>query len=165
MRKGDDDSPPGLGSVLSGFFGGSNRDLDDDDEIAATFASVEQNEKQEKSFAEILRLRIKIFVAYSIYGRIYEWFTTLLSMISCLLYIYQTYYAESKLLELVELGTTIIFTFDFLLSVFIADHRWEHLRRYILLRYGFLVHLSVFIDIVCYSVYYVVFFPWWMPSL
>jgi hypothetical protein len=157
MRKGDDGGgAPGIGSMLSGFMSSAGGDMDDDDEIAATFASVEQNEKQEKSFAEILRLRIKIFVAYSVYGQIYEWFTTLLSMISCLLYIYQTYYSASKLLDLVELGTTIIFTFDFLLSVFIADHRWEHLRRYV--HYCFVLLFSVFnSSMLCYVLLSVVF--------
>jgi len=98
-----------------------------------------EEEELEKSSVEIFRLQIKRFLAYSIYGFVYEWSLHVLSIISCLIYIYQTYlspeeernavYGGVHYLNAIELITAGIFTFDFLLDLFIADHRWEHLRR------------------------------------
>ena len=156
MRKGDDDaSPPTMSAMLSGilFRNHSNSLLDDDIENA-TFSHVELGEKQEKSFWEVLRIRAKIMVSYTWYGKLYDWFTTLLSVLSCFLFIYQTYSSaygndlERKQLEAIEVITAAIFSFDFLLSLFIADHRWEYLRRYGIYEYKcelLLIMFNVFV--------------------
>lgn len=98
-----------------------------------------EEEVYEKSALEVLRLKLKRFLAYSIYGFIYEWSLHLLSIISCVLFIYQTYLTPEQVLsariegvnylEAIEVITAGIFSFDFLVALFIADHRWEHLRR------------------------------------
>jgi hypothetical protein len=98
-----------------------------------------EEEEYEKSVLEVWRLRIKRFLAYSIYGSMYEWSLHVLSILSCLIYIYQTYLSAEEeagaeiygvnYLNAIELITAGIFTFDFVLDLFIADHRWEHLRR------------------------------------
>ena len=110
----------------------------------------------EKTFLEILRLRVKRFLAYSLFGVVYEWSLHVLSLVSCILFIYQTYLPVSSTkdittlnyLDAIEYITTVIFTFDFLLSLFIADHRWEYLRRYGIYEYKcelLLIMFNVFV--------------------
>lgn len=98
---------------------------------------------EENSFAEMLRIYVKSLLAYSRAGIMYEWCLLFLSIISCIQFILDTYVpvelpdsrdnislylvgTASKIFELLLSG---IFTFDFLLSLFIADHRWEFLGR------------------------------------
>lgn len=98
-----------------------------------------------KSFVEELRLLLKAYMAYSTAGMIYCWSLYFLSIISSLLYIYQTYlpFQHGKSFEttnmneyalnLLELIFAAIFSFDFLLSLFLADNRLAFLRRYVFL--------------------------------
>ena len=110
---------------------------------APSWDGADDDEIQEKSFAETLRIFVKAYLAYSRAGMMYEWSLLFLSIISCIQFILDTYVpielpsgdagmnirtvdAASKVFEIV---LSVIFTFDFLLSLFIADHRWEFFGR------------------------------------
>ena len=112
-------------------------DEDNDEDESAVNASI--------SIFERWRLEMKAFFAYSVYGHIYDWSLLVMSMISCVLFIYQQYLPLDNTFALTgvqhgaklinsrlnkaELTFAAIFSVDFGISLFIADHRWEFLRR------------------------------------
>ena len=95
---------------------------------------------------ERFRLQTKAFLAYSTLGRLYDTILLVMSVISCFAFIYQTYLPinssysmygtetgaalQNSRLNRLELVVASIFTVDFMLSLFIADHKVEFLRRY-----------------------------------
>ena len=128
----------------------SMKGINTEEELQVTYTGAKggvSEKTNEKSDAEMLRLRTKVFFAYSIYGHIYDWTLLFLSMVSCIAFIYQTYLPIDTNYSLVgnQQGTSLInsrlnklelvlaftFTFDFCLSLFMADRRVEFLRRWV----------------------------------
>lgn len=89
------------------------------------------------SALEHLRIKIKTFLVYSFYGKVYDWCLLVLSVGSCFLYINETYadaYTSAKtdvILEGYEISTAALFSFDFMVSLFVADNRLDFVRRYV----------------------------------
>jgi hypothetical protein len=111
------------------------------------------NESADFNFFEMVRLKIKKYFATSWFGRVYTNALLILSILSCVLYITQTYLNHSSELHLVsasnlrhksvtllkeiisyfskiELGMAALFAFDWCLNLFIADHRMEQFLRF-----------------------------------
>lgn len=86
---------------------------------------------------ETLRVNVKKMFAQSLFGRYYENILILLSLISCLQYIYMTYLHESiaedrlqiRYSEKIELAFASIFGMDWMLSFLLAEHRTLFLSR------------------------------------
>lgn len=87
---------------------------------------IEDNDKIEK-----IRVKLKKFMSTSLVGLYYENILLIMSFISCMEYIYSTYLVESipiqasilHILAIVELFVAVIFTLDWCLSFFLADHK------------------------------------------
>ena len=135
----------GTSTLLASFSAKGGEIEEEEIETMAGISGIIQEKPEDKSDIEILRLRTKAFFAYSWLGRKYDWCLLLLSIISCLSFIYQTYlpddntftlsdqYSGAKVINVrlnqAELTFAAIFSIDFGISLFIADHRWEFLRR------------------------------------
>ena len=84
------------------------------------------------------RLQVKKFFSHSRFGRYYENVLIILSLVSCIEYIYETYLHPSdpadqsqlEALKDLELGFAAIFGLDWLLSFFLAEHRLLFFLRY-----------------------------------
>ena len=95
------------------------------------------NDPEKTPVMEIIRLRVKKYIATTFLGQLYVNVLLILSVLSCAQYIYQSYLKdtiprEEKILNifsLVELFLAGLFAFDWCLNIFIADHRWEHFFR------------------------------------
>ena len=80
---------------------------------------------------EVLRLRVKKFMTASWTGKTYSQIMLILSVISCLEFIYQTYLTprlafqrrQTYYLSIIELAMSGLFAFDWVLAFFIADHK------------------------------------------
>jgi hypothetical protein len=101
---------------------------------------IEEQASQDKtSLTERIRLRTKRFLSSSVIGRSYTHLMLMLSVVSCLEFIYQTYLTTHLNFENVELAAFTIFemvmsgmfAFDWLLSFFIADHKLAFIGRYL----------------------------------
>jgi hypothetical protein len=86
---------------------------------------------------EVIRLKAKKYLAASYLGKFYTNTLLVLSVLSCLQYIFQTYISGAnpegrELLNIfskLELFLAALFAFDWFLNLFVADHRWEQLMR------------------------------------
>lgn len=87
---------------------------------------------QERSFSlEIIRLKTQKFMASSWFGRVYFNFFLVVSIFSCGQYIYQTYLNHDEklisfFLTVIEIILAAMFLFDWCLSLFLAEQRWDH---------------------------------------
>lgn len=133
--------------LTSSIFGGlppeTSAKIENSKYLGSVAAGLAAMEVQQKSYAELLRIRCKAFFAYSLFGMVYDWVLLILSIISALLFISSTYLPvdgagmerhedTEYYLNIVELALSGIFSVDFALSLFVADHRFEFLGRWVL---------------------------------
>lgn len=90
---------------------------------------------------EKIRVRTKKFMTATVYGKFYSNVLLLLSVLSSLQYIYQTYLKSHSsstkdsipsqlfFFDLVEKALAGLFSFDWTLSFFVADHKLAHVTR------------------------------------
>lgn len=86
------------------------------------------------SIMETWRLDITKFMASSWFGAVYFNFFLALSVLSLFQYVAETYLDEGNttdkkvldIFSILELVWAALFAFDWSLSLFLADHRWEH---------------------------------------
>lgn len=108
---------------------------------ASAFASLidEKSIEAEKTpLLEMLRLKTKKYLATSFLGKLYTNSLLVLSVLSCLQYILQTYVSGAEpegrnilnIFSKLELCLAALFAFDWVLNLFLADHRWEQLIRF-----------------------------------
>ena len=96
----------------------------------------EDEEKQ--SQLDVFRLKLKKIMTSSTFGKSYTDALLVLSVLSCLQFIYQTYLdvddpeiADTvNILETAEKFMAGLFSFDWALSFFMADHKSEFVNRY-----------------------------------
>ena len=97
-------------------------------------------EETPQSFFELVRLRVKFLMASTWGGQLYRNALLVLSIVSCLFFIIQTYYeyedhlsyrgrTVTYLLNYAELLLAGIFSFDWLLELFVAEHKTEYIFR------------------------------------
>jgi hypothetical protein len=84
---------------------------------------VNQNEKENLLFIENFRLKTKEFLTHSVIGEFYNNILLLASVFSCGQYLYGTYQKNDNEKDFIELGIAIVFTLDWCLNCFIADHK------------------------------------------
>jgi hypothetical protein len=97
----------------------------------------ETENDRSKNFVERFRLSTKEFMNNTIVGRLYSICLLVLSVVSTFEFIYSTYLHESTpgasmkiyILQQSELIMAVIFSFDWLLSLFLADHKLTFLSR------------------------------------
>lgn len=105
-------------------------------------ASVQTKDSEQDNHSkfEALRLRVKTFMTVSTFGIVYEWVVLFLSVLSCLLYIVQTYLSREisetditnpveRRANLAEYALAGVFTFDVLLSFFMAERKAEYFTK------------------------------------
>lgn len=90
-------------------------------------------EDKHKSRMEILRLATKDFLNNTIFGLAYNQFMLAISVLSCFQFIYQTYleghYSLLQTFKKLELGIACLFLFDWVLYLFVSEHKWAYLLR------------------------------------
>ena len=97
-------------------------------------AKNEKTEEVEKtSEIEIFRVQLKKFMQTSSFGRTYSNFLLVLSVLSCFQFIIQTYASNFVALifyfDKVEKALAGLFSFDWCLNFFMADHKGEFVNR------------------------------------
>ncbi len=80
-------------------------------------------QKEEKESWESFRLKTKEFLTHSVIGEIYSNLLLAASVFSCFQYLSNTYREDETDKDYVELGIAIVFTLDWCLNCFIADHK------------------------------------------
>jgi hypothetical protein len=94
-------------------------------------------EMEKTPLIEAIRLKTKKYLAASYLGKFYTNTLLVLSVLSCVQYIFQTYISGSQpngkellnIFSKLELFLAALFAFDWALMLFVADHRWEQLMR------------------------------------
>lgn len=95
------------------------------------------NQVESVDYVELCRQRLKKIMAQTRFGCYYENVLLFLSIASCLEYIYQTYLSfdddRPELNDLAELEIffAFVFTFDWCLNCFLAEHRLIFFTRYL----------------------------------
>jgi voltage-gated potassium channel Kch len=79
---------------------------------------------------ELLRLKTKKFFAANIAGIFYNEALLYLSVFSTCQFVYSTYEGESDLLDSIEVALAVVFGFDWMLSLFLADHKMEFVTSF-----------------------------------
>ncbi len=97
--------------------------------IAASIS--EKRDQDEKYHFESIRVKAKEFLAHSIIGEFYNSIMLLISLFSSFHFIYNTYRDDGDEKDFMELGIAIIFTLDWCLSCFLADHKVLFFTRYV----------------------------------
>lgn len=112
------------------------------DQTLAKLLNVRSNEEEAtQSRFELMRLHTKFFMASTWGGHVYSYIFLLLSIVSCFVFILQTYYEYDanltsrglrvmEVLGYLELILAGMFAFDWLLELFVAEHKTEYLLRY-----------------------------------
>jgi hypothetical protein len=109
-----------------------------DQELNKVLSSRSDGDDSQQSMLELVRLRVKFVMASSWGGQLYRNIFLLLSALSCFFFIAQTYYkyedhlsargkSVSSSLNLIELVLAGMFSFDWVLELFIAEHKADHL--------------------------------------
>ena len=86
---------------------------------------------------EDMRVSTKKFLSSSNFGLVYENVLLIISILSCLQYIYQTYltsqrdFVQLTNFAILERALACLFIFDWCLSFFIADHKLKHISRFV----------------------------------
>eukprot|EP01038_Epipyxis_sp_PR26KG_P016936 gene16936-23250_t len=116
-----------------------NKEFNNKNEITVKKSFVHQNatDDHSKSKFEQFRLDLKNFLLTSILGHLYEIFMLVISLLSTLQYIYETYlttsYQDQSITAVfveAELAVACLFLFDWSLNVFIADNKIKHIRSF-----------------------------------
>lgn len=92
--------------------------------------SISKQQQDDKQSLEQLRLRTKELLTHSWPGEIYNNLLLLTSVFSCFQYLYNTYQDNHNERDFIELGIAIVFTLDWCLNCFIADHKVLFFTRY-----------------------------------
>lgn len=114
-----------------------------DDVLSKTLDSKLHHEKNESTLVmlytkmEKIRLRAKKFMTTGVFAYVYRHFMLLLSVISCIEFIYQTYLhversfhrLELHYLNYIEMSVSGLFAIDWTVMFFIADHKVEFFTR------------------------------------
>jgi hypothetical protein len=85
--------------------------------------SIKVEEDDEKLSIEQIRLSVKDFFTHTWLGECYNNILLVISVFSCFQYLQQTYEDNPNERDYIELSIAIIFTLDWCLSCFIADHK------------------------------------------
>lgn len=129
-----------VGSVGMMSRGSTIVNLFADQELAKMLNSrVDENEVQQ-SRLELLRLRVKFILVSTWGGQMYRNIFLLLSVISSFIFIAQTYFqyeehlssrgvSTSRGLNYAELLLAAMFSFDWVLDLFIAEHKTDFIFR------------------------------------
>jgi hypothetical protein len=133
---GTSKTPPGLTQRRMSFKTSKSFDASSFQNLIDKNAS---NDPEKTPLMEIIRLRVKKYIATTFIGRTYVNVLLVLSVVSCVQYIYQTYLDPENphdqnilgVFNVFELALAALFAFDWCLNIFIADHRWEHFFRYV----------------------------------
>ncbi len=88
-----------------------------------------EDEDDEKQSLEQIRLTTKELFTNTIFGEVYNSVLLVISIFSCFQYLQQTYVDNPDEKDYVELTIAIIFTWDWILSCFIADHKMLFFTR------------------------------------
>ncbi len=93
-----------------------------------------EEEDDEHTTIETLRLDTKEFLEKTFFGEIYSQFLLVVSILSCLRYIQLTYQDDypsdsNSRDDVIEMIVACLFTMDWCLNLFIADHRGLYLSR------------------------------------
>lgn len=113
--------------------------------------AAEQNQHPEMEYIEMVRQKLKKFMAQSRAGRQYENLMLLISVVSCFEYIYQTYLHMSVendrrllwRLNILELVFASLFAGDWCLNCFLAEHRILFFTRYLPKKYFLFIFLTL----------------------
>ena len=136
--------PPELGSLNNGTFSrmGSVSSMSSKTSKDKDHDEPEKKQKEEEPFDIILfydktRIFVKKFMTTSLFGYLYDTSLLILSILSCLEFIYQTYLSDSPAdmiinsnLTYVEMALAALFSFDWLLSFFMAEHKMSHFTSF-----------------------------------
>ena len=114
---------------------------------------------------EDIRILVKHFLYKSTLGIVYNDVMLCISILSCFEFIYQTYLnpnrpedlKELHILDYIEKGLAVLFTFDWLLNLFIADLKLIFMTRYLLF-YTFFHSYILFY----FKTHHLVSTLWWM---
>jgi hypothetical protein len=125
-----------LSTSFNGFGSVNNTGTSFDSRLADQIDNVDDDKR--KSKWELLRHGTKNFIENSVFGGLYIQFLLLVSVLSCFEFIYQTYLdldTDSGVRTLdfftdLELGVAGLFAFDWMLMLFISDHKGSQLFRF-----------------------------------
>lgn len=106
---------------------------------SAVIESFKAAKEEDKDVFEDARVKIKKFLTNSRLGVMYDNIFLVISIISSLEFIYQTYLFDDideekesiYYLRLIELGFAGCFAFDWSLNYFLADHKLKFILRYL----------------------------------
>lgn len=93
-------------------------------------------EEADKDMIEIYRVNLKKFLATHALGRFYENLLLFLSSLSCLEFIFQTYLDKVEDAELIEVldrveqGLAVLFSVDWMLHYFLAEHKMLYISSF-----------------------------------
>jgi hypothetical protein len=110
-------------------------------QYTAALAEVKSDDDEpDMAFAETVKATLKNFLQTTTWtGKLYEWFFVIVSVISTIEYMYQTYEVSNPhntddkqiyYSHRVELAFALLFGFDWLLNLLIVDHYFNYLFRY-----------------------------------
>lgn len=142
-------------SLGNGLVPSRNYEKKDDKHIDEVFDKKVPSETPTESVFETWRLETTKFMAQSWFGAVYFNMFMVLSVISLLQYIAETYLDEESDVEalnafsIVELVLAALFGADWCLSLFLASHRWEHFWSFFAL-----VDLATVIPIFVTSIFF-----------
>jgi hypothetical protein len=150
--KGDAKIVPRISSSLS--IKGLTKSVD----VSIATMLERESEEEVTPWPEELRLRVKKIIATSFFGHLYVNTLLVLSILSCLQYLYSTYLESTPrglvipprltrhpsrltlsqrilhIFSYLELSLASLFAFDWCLNLFIADHKSEFFFRSLLFR-------------------------------
>jgi len=91
-----------------------------------------KQEVVDKDHIEIFRIKVKKFMSATVFGRAYADALMVLSVLSCFQFIYLTYdgHEDLAMFDIIEMALAALFSFDWLLSFFMADHRVEFVNSF-----------------------------------
>eukprot|EP01038_Epipyxis_sp_PR26KG_P016935 gene16935-23249_t len=138
---------PGLFSSVNNFFSSGINDEPaapimsqmsmDAKMLSDKLPMVEEEDPNKKSEIEKFRLKLKSFLLSSFIGKVYELVLLIISLISTLQYIVQTYLGDSPLQVYIyqrftkaELAVASLFLFDWWLNLFLADNKMIQLTGF-----------------------------------
>ncbi len=123
---GSNNTKTGRGTLLMSF------GFKLDDNVRRKMASQAEHTNKNHDVFEEYRVATKKFFTRSTYGIIYQNCLIIMSVFSCFEYIVETYQGENipNSLFLLEKIFAGIFSFDWLLSFFLADHKLTHITSF-----------------------------------
>jgi hypothetical protein len=126
--------------------------------LAALIEDKSFSDTEKTPYLETIRVKTKKYLAASFLGKVYTNTLLVLSILSCLQYIFQTYISGSEpdgrellnIFSKLELCLAALFAFDWFLNLFVADHRWEQLVSFFSL-VDFATVIPIWITYYCFD--------------